>query len=244
MRRYRAAAWVGALVLIGAWWLWPSPGDHSQEQPARVGSKRAKRVVTPLSKLKPPALDAVAAPPLDEWGPEVPVDGLLMVDVVDERGRPAEHARVWIRGCRFEPRGWQEFRLIEGVCSVHAGRRDGALWTQAEPAQILAGTQDYVQLELPSARTGGLGVSVKPDPDGIRVVAVHPNTPAYEMGLEVGDLIIEVDGYDTRELGLQEFIRTMTGAEGTEVDFVVEFDTEEGPAVEPLSIVRRYLETS
>lgn len=240
MRRYMAAA----LLLLAMWWLWPSVGDGPQISGVEVASQqREKRVVTPLMRPDLPALEDIATP-LGEWGPEPAVDGLLTVDVVDEQGRPAEHARVWIRGCRFEARGWQEFRLIDGVCSVHAGRRDGALWTQAEPIRVVAGTQDYVQLKLPSARTGGLGVSVKSDPDGIRVVAVHPNTPAYEMGLEAGDLIIEVDGYDTRELDLQEFIRTMTGAEGTEVDFVVEFDTDEGPAQEPLSIVRRYLETS
>lgn len=178
--------------------------------------------------------------------PERVSGGILVVDVVDEEGRPAEGARVWLQGCEHEQRGWREYVVIDGTCQVFAGRRDGALWAQAEPASAAVpdGEERYVQLELPSTRTGGLGVSVKADAEGVRVLAVMPGTPAAEMGLEPGDLIVEVDGLDTRGLELMDFIRTMTGPENTEVDFVVQFESDTGITEEALTIVRRYIEPS
>jgi hypothetical protein len=172
--------------------------------------------------------------------------GLLVVDVVDETGRPAERARIWVRGCAAEQVGRGEYRVGADACVVQAGRRDGALLARAESVEVAvpARGQEYVQLEVSSKRTGGLGVAVRAVDGGVRVMSVMPGTPAAELGLEAGDLIVEVDGLDTRDLDLQQFIATMTGPEGTEVDFVIQYETDTGISYEALSIVRTFLERS
>ena len=174
------------------------------------------------------------------------VRGRLVIDVIDEDGRPTDRARVWVRGCPAERVGFGEFRVGEGACVVRAGRRDGALWarSRAVEVQVPARGEEYVQVELSSRRTGGLGVSIRPAEGGIRVVRVMPGTPAAELGLEAGDLIVEVDGVDTRDLDMRDFVQTMTGPEGTAVDFVVEYETEEGVSQEALSITRTFLDRS
>ncbi len=172
--------------------------------------------------------------------------GRLIVDVVDEEGRPAEHARIWVQGCAAERGRRGEYRVGSEACVVRAGRRDGALWAQSQSVEVAVpeGGQEYVQLEVSSRRTGGLGVSIRPANGGIRVVAVMPGTPAAQLGLEPGDLIVEVDGLDTRDLAMQDFIQTMTGPEGTAVDFVLEYETDTGISQEAMSIVRTFLERS
>ncbi len=61
----------------------------------------------------------------------------------------------------------------------------------------------------------GIGIQVQPEEKGLRVIAVFPETPAEEVGLEPGDLLIEADG--------QKYTPGMTlvGEEGTEVTFSV-----------------------
>ncbi|MEZ4318183.1 MAG: PDZ domain-containing protein [Myxococcota bacterium] len=270
----RRAALGGLLLALGAvlaWWCWPAAPepevvDARPEPPP-------KRVVSRFTNAEPPVRDdedgLFAEAASGELGEEMQErvcelckvgmldadacqlcepdrihGGILVVDVVDEQGRPAERARIWIQDCEFEPHGWREFIVKSGTCKVSAGRRDGALWAQAEPTEVDVphGEESYVQLELQSARTGGLGVSIGPDAEGVRVVAVMPGTPAAEMGLEPGDLIVEVDGIDTTQIDLREFVRTMTGPEDTEVDFVVRYETEEGVEEEAITILRRYLE--
>ena len=45
-----------------------------------------------------------------------------------------------------------------------------------------------------SGRFSGVGLSVTEVPQGLRVADVFPNTPAKDAGIQVGDLIVAVDG--------------------------------------------------
>lgn len=179
---------------------------------------------------------------------QAPALAELQVDVVDEGGRPEDRARVRVVGCEVKGATRQRTFSVEapGTCVVQAWRRDGALFARAPDVEVAVqpGAQEYVQLELASARTGGLGVSILPDPEGIRVVAVMPGTPAEELGLAVGDVILEVNGVDTMDLDVRDFIAEMTGPEGTEVDFVVRLGDDPEAPPEPLTIVRRFLDRS
>ena len=131
-----------------------------------------------------------------------------------------------------------------GECRLAAVRRDGLLYARGEELTVYltAGATEYVQLQLRNARTGGVGVRFRPEADGMRVVAVVPGSSAWDAGLEVGDLIVGVGGEPVAGMGSEDFVGRMTGPEGSEVEFTVEFRTDDGITDETVRVERRYLE--
>ena len=250
MRR-RHAAIVGVAILgVLGWFLWPEPEVAEPADPPALArmKKRIRAVPKRAPRLAPAPLSAPVDAPLalpvpeDELAAEV---GRLVVDVTDEEGRSDPRARVWVAGCQAEGVGDGMWRAPDGaLCRIEARRRDGALYARAvEAVAVVGGDTTYVQLELPSARTGGLGVQVAWDGGAIRVQRVIPGTPAALQGLEAGDRIVEVDGVPVGELGVQGFIARMTGPEGTDVHFVLEYEDEEGVIEEEVAITRAFFDT-
>jgi carboxyl-terminal processing protease len=67
----------------------------------------------------------------------------------------------------------------------------------------------------------GLGVELKNDAEGLRIVGVIRNGPAWEAGLKAGDEITAIGGRAIKGLGLDEAANRLQGAEGTTVDLGV-----------------------
>jgi carboxyl-terminal processing protease len=67
----------------------------------------------------------------------------------------------------------------------------------------------------------GLGIELKLDPEGLRLVGVLRGGPAFEAGLRAGDEITHVGGQPLRGLGLDEGASKLQGAEGTPVEITV-----------------------
>lgn len=263
----RGVAIVGIGVALALWLWWPVPSG-AEPEPEKFTS--SSRVVKHFEPSTDPLFEQAArgnfgddyrtrvcdlcvsgrlsGPTCSTCEPDEEglAPGMLVVDVVDEGGRPEDRGRIWVQHCDAKRVERGVFEVGEGPCMVTAGRRDGALWARSEGVEISVsrGGEAYVQVELHSARTGGLGVSVGSAPNGIRVLAVMPGTPAAAVGLEAGDVIVEVDGQSAHALGLRGFIATMTGPEGSEVDFVVQFEDDEGQGEEAISIVRSFLDKS
>ena len=176
---------------------------------------------------------------------EVPLFATVVVDVVDPDGRPIEGATVVPVECpgftKLEP---GRFQVAPGSCSVQAVRRDGLLFarSQSRAVQLQAGDDEYLQLELRHARTGGIGVQFRPTDVGMHVISVVPDSAAWEVGLEPGDLIVEIDGESIAGFGAEEIVNAMTGAEGTDVEFTVEYPSENGFDEETLRVTRRFIE--
>ena len=61
----------------------------------------------------------------------------------------------------------------------------------------------------------GLGIELKLDKEGLRLVGVIRGGPAWEAGLKAGDKIVKVDGQSIKGLGLDEAANRLQGAEGT-----------------------------
>ena len=236
----RRVAGIGLLLFAaGLFFLWPS------ESPPKMVS--SPPVVKPFPKKKV-VRQAPEPPPVHRAPPprEKTVERTeLIVDVVDEDGRPDDRARVWITGCKVLGGRQRAFVVEPGHCEVHGARRDGALFARAEPVQVdvAAGDSGYAQVQLPSTKTGGLGISIRMDHGAIRVLSVMPGTPAEKMGLVPGDRIVEVDGVPTTELGVRGFVQRMTGPVGTEVEFVLRYEEEGEVVEEPLTIVRSFLKS-
>jgi carboxyl-terminal processing protease len=67
----------------------------------------------------------------------------------------------------------------------------------------------------------GLGIELKLDPQGLRLVGVIRGGPAWDAGLKVGDRITHVDGHSIRGLGLDEAASKLQGTEGSAVAITV-----------------------
>jgi carboxyl-terminal processing protease len=67
----------------------------------------------------------------------------------------------------------------------------------------------------------GLGVELKEDPKGLKLVGVIPGGPAAEAGLKVNERIIQVGERPIAGLGLDEAAGLLQGPEGSSLDLVL-----------------------
>lgn len=67
----------------------------------------------------------------------------------------------------------------------------------------------------------GIGAYVEMREDRVVIVAPIDDSPAQRAGLEAGDVILEVDGEDVRDLSLTEVVSRVLGPAGTEVTLMI-----------------------
>ncbi|MBF0421782.1 MAG: S41 family peptidase [Magnetococcales bacterium] len=68
---------------------------------------------------------------------------------------------------------------------------------------------------------GGLGIEITHAERGIRVVSPIEDTPAFEVGMKAGDLIIKIDDESTEDMELMDAVKKMRGKPGTSITLVV-----------------------
>lgn len=68
-----------------------------------------------------------------------------------------------------------------------------------------------------SGHFGGIGIVISMKSGMLTVISPMEDTPGFRAGILSGDLIIEIDGEETRELTLSESVKRMRGEPGTEV---------------------------
>jgi len=70
---------------------------------------------------------------------------------------------------------------------------------------------------------GGIGIQVQPDPRTRRILVISPlpDTPAYKAGVRAGDIVTEVEGYDTENMPLSRAVELMKGPPGDTVSIKV-----------------------
>ena len=67
----------------------------------------------------------------------------------------------------------------------------------------------------------GLGIELKLDKEGLRLVGVIRGGPAWEAGIKVGDQIVKIGGHPIKGLNLDEAANRLQGTEGTTVELVI-----------------------
>lgn len=166
--------------------------------------------------------------------------GVVWIDVVDVAGRLVEDASLSILHCEWEDSvegvsGFMSPPLLfstygkpfqapfsPGVCSVQATRYDGLLPARSpvETVYIEAGEVSYTRLVLPPEK-GGLGIQLGPALEGVEVVGVFEDSPAWEAGIEVGDIIAAVDGARIDRLSLEDTGALISGPVGEAVQISI-----------------------
>lgn len=169
--------------------------------------------------------------------------GTATVEGVVHNAEGQAEGRVFVEGCGNQARpdasGAYSMTVSPGLCVLNAFRRDGLLLAHAQAAQLepAAGQALFVDFEIPARPRAGLGIVIEGTDDGIRVLDVLPGTAAAELGLQEGDLVIEVDGTPTPGIALEDFVELAVGPVGTEVEIVVD----RGSGVQRLLLDRREL---
>lgn len=231
--------WASAVVLVAA------------------GVSNAFSAVIHVKERGEPPVRAEVAPPAAVV-PEAPraparvvpvqrVQGALSVDLA-----AADHGlavEVRVTGCADEAislvRRGHSFPVTvydldpDSTCTVQARRKDGRFWTRWTHAVEARGT-DRVTLSLPDARAAGVGLVVSERPQGALVHSVEAWAPAWQAGLEAGDIVASVDGWSLVGLPLDEMVQRITGAEGTRVELGI-IDVRSGRTVYR-TVERRYLD--
>lgn len=96
--------------------------------------------------------------------------------------------------------------------------------------------EEYARFkDAQSSRFTGVGVSVAPDPDGLRVVRVFDGSPAKRAGIAPGDVFLAADGRTLKGLSTEAASARVKGPEGTSVRLKVR----SGERERELEITRR-----
>ncbi len=128
--------------------------------------------------------------------------------------------------------GWLVADMIEAVrqSSPQLHRRSIEDFYTAVFDGALSGLDRYTRYEDPSkAREeredregfGGIGVTIESESGETRVLAVYPGLPASRAGLQIGDVIVAVDGVPLAGLGQEAIVRHLRGRPGNEVHLLV-----------------------
>jgi carboxyl-terminal processing protease len=82
----------------------------------------------------------------------------------------------------------------------------------------------------------GIGIEITKQKGMLTVASLLPDTPAYNSGLDAGDVIEEVDGVQTKDMSLMCAVHKITGPAGTVVRLTIKRPGEDG--VRYISITR------
>ena len=108
-----------------------------------------------------------------------------------------------------------------------------------DPFTRLLRPEQYRSLQVnTSGELSGVGLQINVDPKtrSIEVISPLAGSPAEAAGIEPRDLIVEIDGIDTKTLTLDEAASKMRGATGTQVNLRIQpHDTDQ---IKTVSLVR------
>lgn len=139
--------------------------------------------------------------------------------VSEPAGLTAEAAEAIQEGY-YRPVGDQELgnASLQGMVRELRKRHDDRFTEYFSPEALAAFNE---QIE---GRFSGVGLSVIEVPKGLRVAQVFPRSPAEEAGIEVGDMIVSVEGKSIAGKSSDESTKLIKGPEGTEVTLGVRDD--------------------
>ncbi len=82
---------------------------------------------------------------------------------------------------------------------------------------------------LTKGKYGGVGIQIGKRDDAITVIAPTEDSPAKRAGIMAGDILIKIDGNDTKSMSMEDAAKLIRGKEGTDVTLTIERFSEGAP---------------
>ncbi len=99
-----------------------------------------------------------------------------------------------------------------------------------DPHSAYLEQEEFQELkEGTSGEFGGLGIEVGMEDGFVKVVSPIDDTPAQKAGILAGDLIIRLDDTAVKGLSLNEAVKLMRGAPGTDITLTIVREGQERP---------------
>ena len=135
----------------------------------------------------------------------------------DDDSDPATEAREVIEANYFEEVDQSDLEdaSIQGMLHELRNRYEDRFSHYFNPQQL----KEFEAAT--SGRFSGVGLTVSEVERGLRVASVIPDTPAQRAGIEVGDLIVAVDGRSIAGVAADVSTARIKGPPGTEVELDV-----------------------
>jgi carboxyl-terminal processing protease len=101
-------------------------------------------------------------------------------------------------------------KLIYGACEGMVSKLDPF-------SQFMDPTAHEMMKSETEGKFGGLGIRIAIREGVLIVVTPLPGTPAYELGILPGDMIMKIEGKDTKDITLSQAVEFLRGTPGTKV---------------------------
>jgi carboxyl-terminal processing protease len=101
-------------------------------------------------------------------------------------------------------------KLIYGACEGMVSKLDPF-------SQFMDPTAHEMMKSETEGRFGGVGIRIAIREGRLTVVTPLPGTPAYELGILPGDIIMKIEGKDTKDTTLSQVVEVLRGTPGTKV---------------------------
>lgn len=101
-------------------------------------------------------------------------------------------------------------KLIYGACEGMVSKLDPF-------SQFMDPTAHEMMKSETEGKFGGLGIRIAIREGVLTVVTPLPGTPAYELGILPGDIIMKIEGKDTKDITLSQAVEFLRGTPGTKV---------------------------
>ncbi len=115
--------------------------------------------------------------------------------------------------------GIDEFRFVESITAVvRAGETTTVVLEVPESVADAGGTLAHRNFNMHPEL--GSGISFENSPGGVRVDFLMADCPAAKAGVQIGDLVVSIDGQSARD-ALDAFSRVRKPSKGSTLDFLV-----------------------
>jgi carboxyl-terminal processing protease len=101
-------------------------------------------------------------------------------------------------------------KLIYGACEGMVSKLDPF-------SQFMDPAAHEMMKSETEGKFGGLGIRIAIREGVLTVVTPLPGTPAYELGILPGDIIMKIEGKDTKDITLSQAVEFLRGTPGTKV---------------------------